>query len=523
MATKALMRKLVLDVSNRYLTDFFKFAMVIHMLVCLAATYQSVSAQVTGVLHGGHRAQPKRFYPLSIEINPKDKGCAIIVGLDDGRELKPKGSAFNLAAGSYTLNVACEGFKKYSNKLIVPHDIPAHRAPLSISLERLTTEVTIFTDPPEAEILFVNLPPKHTNPDGLLILHLEYGQYEMHVQKDGYLPRPKIVQLNLSKETDRVNVKLEIDRTTKDSGLLDKALEENRIEDAFVLYEKLRSTNFDSPQLRLRLGTLVEKLNQRSSTMLEHLGPNGLILDSLEVADMRRWYVLGRALLAYQQIEASPSYDLFRSVWEVEWIVQEQLRDSAASPTPQQRERILVELGRLEVLQPSNAVLMYELGCIYRRLGEFDSAERSFYRARLSNPSWAYPYFASASIQMTEAYREPKDTRKILLKAADDFEQAILRDAGFIKAYVMLTICYADAHQGQKAVRVALKAQTIFSPDSGQVKFALGYAYFSRGRNEYRHAGFFLEAALVANRDPLDSDQKNTVNNKLKAIKDREK
>lgn len=484
--------------------------------------YQPARSQVIDDLRTGRSTPRKRFYPLAIETKPPGKDCTISIGLGDGRELRPKTFVFTLSAGSYTLNVQCEGFKKSSTKLSIPRDLPPRRNAFPVSLERLKTEVTIFTEPAEAEVYLGNLPMKQTGPDGFLVLRLEYGRYEMRVQKRGYLPKPQVVQLNLSTEAERVNIKLELDKVGKDDALLNKALEENRIQDSIHLYERLRDMDFDRALLRQKLAVLVENLNQRSSTMLGRLGPDGMDLDYVEVADMRRWCLQVRSFLVDEPLEKNPAFELVQSLWEIEWIAREILKDPAGRSVPQQRERILVELGRLEVLEASNAILLYEVGCIYRRLAEFDAAKRSFSKAHLANPAWAYPYFALGSIQMTEAYQYPKDIRKNLLKAADDFEQAIARDSSFINPYIMLAICYADARQAQKAINVALKAQVV-SPESGQVNYALGYSYFSVGRSEYSRAKSFLEAALATNKDPLSSEQTQSANNKLKEIRERRK
>ena len=517
------MRRRGFDVCSRLINKSLKLAILGPILISMAMNCQLAHTQVRDDLHPIPSIPRKRFYSLSIETRPSGQDCAISIGLDDGRELRPKAFVFNLSAGSYGLNVQCAGFKKYSAKLRIPRDLSRRRNSFIIPLERLRTEVTIFTDPPEAEIYLGNLPMKQTGPDGLLVLHLEYGRYEMRVQKSGYLPRPKVVQLNLSTEADRVSVNLELDKIGKDDALLDKALEENRIQDAIDLYERLRDRNFDRARLRLKLALLVEKLSQRSSTMLARLGPKGMDLDYLEVADMRRWCLVLRSFLADEPLEKNPAFELVQSLWEVEWIARELLRDPSERSTSQQKDRILVELGRLEVLQASNAILIYEVGCIYHQLGEFGAAKRCFNKARLLNPAWAYPYFASGSIQMTQAYQQPKDKRKnLLVAAAGDFEQAIARDSSFISPHIMLVICYADASQAQKAINAALKAQVI-SPDSGQVKFALGYSYFSVGRSEYARARVFLEAALVASKDQLNSEQINIVNSKLKQIRERGK
>jgi tetratricopeptide (TPR) repeat protein len=507
------------DVYSRIINKLLKPAILVAILIPIASN--CAHAQVDD-LHKVPDRPRKRFYPLSIETKPSGQDCTISIGLSDGRELRPKALVFNLAAGSYTLNVQCAGFKKYSGSLLIPRDLPPRRTAFHVPLERLRTEVTIFTDPAEAEIYLGNLPMKRSGPDGLLVLRLDYGRYEMRVQKSGFLPRPKVVQLNLSSETHRENVTLELDKIGKDQALLNKALEENRIQDSIDLYERLRDRNSDRGMLRQKLAVLIEKLNQHSANMLERQGLNGMELDYLEVADMRRWCLLVRSFVAEEALEKNPAFELVQSLWEVEWIAHEILRDPSARSAAQHKDRVLVELGRLEVLQGANAILIYEVGCIYRRLGEFDAAKRAFNKARLANPAWAYPYYASGSIQMNEASRDPKDKRRGLLLAAGDFEQAIARDINFIKPYIMLAICYADARQSKNAIAVARKAEAI-SPESGQVKFALGYSYFSAGRSEYARARSFLEASLLANQDPLNTDQINTVNSKLKEIRGRGK
>lgn len=499
-------------------------AVTVPMLSLFAIICQSVQAQEVDDLHAAptrRKTPPKRLYLVSIELRPKADGCTISIELRNKPALHPKDSTFRLGVGSYTLNVACDAYKKFSNNLVIPHDIPQRGAPLVVSLERMTSQVTMLTDPPEAEVYIGGLPPKRSGPDGLLIMQLEYGHYDVRVQKNGYLPKPKILTLDLSTETHIERVKLDRDDSGRVDVLLDKALAENRIEDAFVLFEKL-SAKPDSNLMRQKLVALVEKLNQRSATMLEHVGPEGLSPDAADVAEMRRWYVLCRSFLAYQPIESNGLYEILRSLWEVEWRVHELATSPAQSEMPEQKETILAELAKLEVSQLSKPTLVYEIGCLYRRIGELGGALRLFRRARAEDPSWAYPYFASASILMTQAYQKPKDVKKNLLAAAEEFEQAVARDANLLKAYVMLVICYADARQGQKAVDAALRAQPI-SPEGGQVKFALGYAYFSLGRSHYGRARFFFEASLMAGKDQLNPEQRYTVASKLNEIREKGK
>jgi tetratricopeptide (TPR) repeat protein len=434
---------------------------------------------------------------ITTRYNDKDTNLVGVVVLN--AKAQPR-----LRQGNYSLSAQCMGYETYSTVVNVPNDISK---PISMPLVPLSVRIVLVTDPVEAEVSIDRQPVGRSGADGSLRLPaLKVGRYQLSVRKESHVQL--ITEFEVNKDSRTLQIKLKRDESIPRFESLQAALLDDRLQDALDLYEALAKENFDPARLRPLVWTLLDKLNQRSSQTLEQVGPGGLTLSEAQVAGMRKLYSQAQGLLAKEAPQGDRTLALFEAFWEIKLLIASQ-HDSQGGFNTQQVAELRALLDKIEAFNPNNPYLMFEVAYVYLRLQNVPRSERAFQDAIASKPDWASPYFGLAVLHMNEAYavkNEKRIFRLRLLRAAQEFEKSLTMDQRLIHAYVMASFCYADAGEAKRAKKIALQALKI-NPESGLLKYALGYAYFVSGRNDYVSARLHLGAALSATQDRLDSAQ----------------
>ncbi len=473
---------------------------------------------------GGRRP---RSYRLSVITDPAAECKLTITTRYDDKDtdrvrviaLKAKAQP-RLQQGSYSLSARCEGYEPYLAIVNVPKDTSN---PISMSLVPLSVEIVLVTDPVEAEVLLDRQPLGRSGADGSLRLPaLKLGRYQLSVSKESHVQL--ITEFEINKDSKKLLIKLKRDESISRFDSLRAALAEDRLQEGLNLYEALARENFDPARLRPFVWAILDKLSQRSSQILEQVGPGGLSLSHAEVAAMRELYLRAEVLLAKEAPQGDRTFALFATFWEVKSLIATQ-PDSQSGFNSRQVTELRSLLDKIEAFNPNNPYLMLELGYAYLRLQNVPKAERAFQNAIASRPDWAYPHFGLAVLHMNQAYavkNQKRIFRAGLLRAAQEFEKSLTMDRRLIHAYFMASFCYADAGEVKRAIQIALQALEL-APESGLLKYALGYAYFMSGRNDYASARLNLGAALSATHDRLDSAQATHVNEILNRIAARRK
>jgi tetratricopeptide (TPR) repeat protein len=145
-------------------------------------------------------------------------------------------------------------------------------------------------------------------------------------------------------------------------------------------------------------------------------------------------------------------------------------------------------------------------------LNDRAAATRNFNAARSTDPNWAFPHFALATLDLSTADQlaNKKDRQFAYSQALAGFNQAINLNAQLYQAYSYRGILYLGLGKHREALVSAQQAVAI-SPQSGLAHFALGYVYFSKGKNEYANAEREFGIALSATSDPVDADIKKRI------------
>jgi tetratricopeptide (TPR) repeat protein len=442
---------------------------------------------------------------ITTQHNDKDTNRVRTIVLD--AKAQPR-----LQQGSYSLSAQCIGYENYSRVVNVPNDTSN---PISMPLMPLSVQIVLITDPVEAEVSIDRRPVGRSGADGSLRLPaLKAGRYQLSVSKERHVPL--ITEFEVNRDSKQLLVELKRDESIPRFESLQAALTSGRLQEALDLYEKLARESFDPARLKPLVWSLLDKLNQSSSQILERAGPSGLDLSEAEVAGMRQSYRRVEGLLAKETPQGDRTLALFGAFWEIKSLMATE-HDGQSGFNSQQVIELRALLDKVEAFNPNNPYLMFELGYAYLRLQDIPESERAFQEAIASKPGWAYPYFGLAVLHMKQAYAVKNEKRILrlgLLRAAQEFEKSLTMDRQLIHAYVMATFCYADAAEPKKAAEIALQALAI-APESGLQKYALGYAYFVSGRNNYALARLHLSAALTATQDRLDSVQVAHVNELL--------
>jgi tetratricopeptide (TPR) repeat protein len=158
-----------------------------------------------------------------------------------------------------------------------------------------------------------------------------------------------------------------------------------------------------------------------------------------------------------------------------------------------------------------DARIHYDLGWLFFQTDR-EAARFHFSRAREINRQWALPHYALAKVRWDEADRERDKTLKRIKfdEIISNLTQAFILDGNLYHAFADRGLAYAKIGKHKEAIVDGQKAVAL-QPSSAYAHYALGFAYYQAGRNEYPKAKRELEDALLLEVDKLPPEMRRLV------------
>lgn len=401
----------------------------------------------------------------------------------------------------HSLRVAKAGYQSQTAP------VTTYSGQFSVALVSNSTRLKVTTDPPESEVYVDDVYRGTSTGDGVLIVDgINPNQtHTLRSKKDGYQRQSITIPPNGPEAT----IKLSPDPVV----LLVKSIKQNiaagRLVAGFEEYQRLATDAADHPEMSRLLEGLVQNLQARSTDLLNKVGPYGLTIERKDLQEMHDLYRAAQKWRAGDE-----AVENFGRYWE--------LKNALASASPSESDRRiarsnLLRLGDHNLRSP---YLIFDMGWAWARLNDKAAAQKHFDRAQELKPDWAYPHFARAVFAITDAESEikkPAKTVKYAL-AIESSSKAISLKQDFARAYQLRSLAYGALKRYEESIASGLQAVTL-DPQSAYGHFALGLAYFQKGKSAYRNALSEFNQALTLDGGELDQGTKNSIQERLVVIK----
>jgi Flp pilus assembly protein TadD len=386
--------------------------------------------------------------------------------------------------------------------------VPPNSSEVSIKLPPDLITLKVTTDPPKAEVYLDDAYKGTSNADGLLsIEQVSPAQHTLRASKAGYIDNATPV----SSANSQVSIKLSLDPAIVSVKAIKQHLAAGQLDDAFTVYNSLAQDKPDYEDLQRLLDSILQGLQSRSMNMLMQMGPYGLS-SSVEGAQ-------AMSQLYEQALKLRPddtSLTGFAEYWKIKYLLAKAQRTSLSAEKEALFRSALAIAPRVEALNSENAYLLFDLAWTYRALSHSVAAKKDYESAQRLDPNWAYPHFALGLIDMSVAEQEKARALKssYYQAAIDKFAKAINLKPDFSRAYAMRCISYAVLNMHQEAIANGQQAVAM-RPQNSYAHFALGFAYYQKGKTEYRNSMNEFDRALSLKEDEIDEVTKNNIQQKL--------
>jgi tetratricopeptide (TPR) repeat protein len=382
---------------------------------------------------------------------------------------------------------------------------------ISVALVSNSAKLTVKTIPPEAEVYLDDVYRGTSTGDGLLVIEgVNPNQtHTLRSKKDGYQRQ----SVTVGPKTAESTINLAPDPVV----LLIKSLKQNiaagRLVEAFAEYSQLSADAPDHQEMTRLLESLLQNLQARSTDILTRVGPYGLSLESKDLQEMNGLY---KEALRWRV--GDDAIDGFGKYWALKNALVQGTKSASMSESNRRIARTnLLELGEHNL---RNAYLLFDMGWAWERLNDRLDALKYFDRTQESKPDWAYPHFARGFLAMNDAESEAKKTAKVAKYglAIESFSKAISLKHDFARSYELRSISYGVIKRYEESIASGLQAVAI-DPQSAYAHFALGFAYFQKGKSGYRNALPEFNQALMLDGGELDEATKSSIQQRLALIK----
>jgi len=425
--------------------------------------------------------------------------------------------------------------------------LPPRRLTETIILTRDLRPLTVWTNPPEAEVFLDGDLKGKSDAKGFLNIAKVKADMEHSVQvaKEGYVtktetlrPNHEFIPVTLDAEGSAVSVATTASAIptpvtipaptptpapslapTVDGSEVSRLVKEGRLARAIEAYALLASSEPQNLLLTVYLDELLQTMHERTSAALARVGPYGLAVPVEEARELSELYERVRKWRpGDQRLQALAEY------WTAKyWQVGAQLIPSQGG------REVYLQKARAAAkdagaFNPRDARVLFDIGWLHRTLGDTDAAVRYFNEAHVLDSAWAYPLFALATIDMRAAEMEVAKAAKATRyeRAVDNFTKAITINPAFLQAYELRCLAYAVINRHQEAVASGQQAVAL-KPTSAYAHYALGFAYYQFGldkdKKQYRNAINEFNLALTLADDALDPPTLESVRQKLAAMK----
>jgi len=407
----------------------------------------------------------------------------------------------------HTLRARKDGYVQQSTP------VTANAGQISIKLVPDAMPLKLITDPPEAEVYLDEVYKGTSTSDGTLIVaQVNPNQtHTLRAKKEGYRQQSS----PLAPGSSQITIKLSPDPVVLMVRGIKLSVAENRLPEAVASFNQLAKNTPDHQELSRLSESILLGLQSRTAEMLKRVEPFGLVLDfsnSLEMsnlyADTHAWRV------GDETLENLSKY----------WLVKLALlqADRAGSLTEkeslQRTARAL--LSDLSERNLRNPYLNLDLGWSWWRLKDKTAAEKQFRIGQELKPDWAYPYFALAFFTMDAAESQRSKSVKVAAytQALENFTKAISLKHDFATAYALKSIIYSQLKKDEESIAVALQAVAV-DPRSAYAHYALGYAYFEKGKSGYRNSLNEFSQAIALGGTDLDDAMRSAMQLRMTRIK----
>jgi tetratricopeptide (TPR) repeat protein len=348
--------------------------------------------------------------------------------------------------------------------------------------------------------------------DGLLFIEkVDQNQpHTLRAKKEGFPARVVQVPPN----TPEVSIQLLPDPVLVLLKSLKQHAARGQLSDAFGEYARLVSGSPDQPELPRLLETMLQSLQSRSLNLLKTVGPYGLAVELKEAEELKSLYEQARRWRPEDE-----TIDEFARYWGLKYV--QTRADHSASVLEREglRAQARSVLSEFSGHDLRNMHLLLDLGWAWWKLDDKTAAQRYFNKAQELRPDWAYIHFALGALALNAAERELVKSAKTFKygQAIDSFTKAIEVKQNFSQAYALRSIAYGTLNRHEEAVASGLQAITL-APQSAHAHFALGFAYFQKGKSGYRDALNEYTRALSLGESELDEAAKTTIQQRLVII-----
>jgi hypothetical protein len=406
----------------------------------------------------------------------------------------------------HKLRAAKEGYQQQSMPLTT------YTGQILVKLVPDSVRLRVTTDPPETEVYLDDVYKGTSTPDGLLLIEqVNPNQtHTLRAKREGYTQQSTNVRPN----TAEASIKLSPDPVVLFVRGLKQNASQGRLGEAFQDYGRLIAAAPEHTELPRLLESILQGLQARTLTMLRRTGPYGLLPEPGEVQEMNGLYEQAARWKA-----GDDNIDEFAKYWGLKNLLARAESASDAEREGLQRKARAI-LSDFSAHGSRNVYLLLDLGWAWRRLADQAAARKNFQQALELKPDWAYAHFALALLAMSEAEREVSKPAKSAryAEAIDGFTKAIELKHDFARAYALRAVSYGVLNRHEEAVAGGLQAVAV-EPQSAYAHFALGFAYFQKGKSGYRNALGEFNRALSLGGDELDENTRAAIQQKLATIR----
>jgi tetratricopeptide (TPR) repeat protein len=412
-----------------------------------------------------------------------------------------------LPSQPHTLRVRKAGYVEQSTPLT------SNTGQVSVKLMPDSMPLKLITDPTEAEVYLDEVYKGTSTSDGTLFVD-QVNPNQSHVvraKKEGYLQQSS----TMAPGSSQITIKLSPDPIVLVVRGIKLGVAENRLPEAVASFNQLSRDMPDHQELPRLSESILLGIHSRSTEMLKRVEAFGLAIDFSSSQEMNNLYQETRTWRPGDEaIESLSKYWLLR----VALLKADRAGSLAEKETLQRSARTL--LSELSERNLRNPYLNLDLGWSWLKLREKAAAEKQFKSAQESKSDWAYPYFALAFLTLDTAENQKSKSARVAgyTQALENFNKAISLKHDFATAYALKSLIYSQLKKYEESISAALQAVAV-DPKSAYAHFALGYAYFEKGKSGYRNSLNEFNQAITLGGIVLNENMKSAMQVRLTQIK----
>jgi len=408
---------------------------------------------------------------------------------------------------AHTLRVRKAGYVQQSTP------VTANAGQISIKLLPDSVRLAVVTDPPEAEVYLNDVYKGTSTQDGSLVID-NVNPNQLHVvraKKSGFLPQ----SLQLPPNSSQALIKLSPDPVVLLVKNIKRMVAQDHLIDAYAGYDQLVKDDPDHPELPRLSESILQSVQARSTDQIRQVGYFGLSMPIKEIEEMNKLYEHAR-----QGRVGDETVDIATKYWSLKLLLAKSDQPALAT----ERETLLSNarsvLADLSDRNLRNPYLVLDLGWSWWKLNDKSGSQKQFKAAQELRPDWAYPYFALGLVAMNTAENEGAKSAKQIAYglAIDSFTKAIRLRQNFATAYALQSLSYTSIKRQEEALASGLQGVAV-GPQNALAHFALGSAYFEKGKSGYRSSLDELNRALALDVSELSDGNKRSIQQLLIKIK----